>query len=254
MRGVRRTESRGAFETFAPQARPSTGGPLGWHLGVPLTTDGARFENRGSISSPFPGPRTRLLAAGFARNAVSEEAGAAGLGVGFPGPTHWASALSLPRPEAAVRCSTHALPYSPLSCSPSPLLHSSWGSRHHLLWPDRGVPPLLRLVKRRPRTRPHLPDRGLEAPQTAALDHLVKEDSGRGGVQQLQVIVETNQQSQPVREGKGPWQSWGTQRRPLGTDGVGGQSSCWAPGSALSPSPPPCRAGDLSAPFRRRAQ
>lgn len=101
------------------------------------------------------------------------------------------------------------------------------------------MPPPRRLVKRGPRTRPHLPDGGLEAPQAAALDRLVQKDSGRGGVQQLQVIVEANQQPQPARGGKGPWRSWGAQRRPLGTDRAGGQSCRWAPGAALSPSPGP---------------
>lgn len=44
----------------------------------------------------------------------------------------------------------------------------------------------------------HLLNTSLEAPQMAALNHLVKEDSGRRGTQQLQVIVETDQQPQPV--------------------------------------------------------
>lgn len=43
----------------------------------------------------------------------------------------------------------------------------------------------------------HLLNTSLEAPQVAAFDHLVKEDLGHSSVQQLQVIVETNQQPQP---------------------------------------------------------
>lgn len=63
--------------------------------------------------------------------------------------------------------------------------------------------PFLWLVKLRlrlqgPAALLHLLNTSLEAPQVAALDHLVKEDLGHSGVQQLQVIVETNQQPQPV--------------------------------------------------------
>lgn len=49
----------------------------------------------------------------------------------------------------------------------------------------------------------HLLNTSLEAPQAAAFDQLVKEHLGHGSVQQLQVIVETNQQPQPVKEDKG---------------------------------------------------
>lgn len=61
-----------------------------------------------------------------------------------------------------------------------------------------------KLVKLRPR-RPQWPasplyllDASLEALEAAALEHLVEKDLGQGGVQQLQVIIEANQQPQPV--------------------------------------------------------
>lgn len=52
------------------------------------------------------------------------------------------------------------------------------------------------------RPHPHLLNPGLEALQAAAFDHLMEENLGKCGIQQLQVIVETNQQSQPVWKNK----------------------------------------------------
>lgn len=235
MRGVGRTETRGVFETYAPQDEPLTRGPpLGAPWGgdggrVPLTADGARFENRGSVSSLSPGRRARRfrMARGFASNAVS-----GGRGCGSPRPADWASALAPPSGRQMLQPRS-----SPLRAELLPAFYANPGAPDTVARPDRGVPPPLPLAKRGPRARPHLPDRGLEAAQTAALEGPVQEDAGRGGVQQLQVVVETQQQPQPAREGKGPWRSWGTQRRPLGPAAAGGQSSRRAPGAALSPSP-----------------
>lgn len=52
-------------------------------------------------------------------------------------------------------------------------------------------------------SHPYLLDASLEAPDAAALEHLVEKDLGQGGVQQLQTIIETNQQPQPVWEDGG---------------------------------------------------
>lgn len=58
-----------------------------------------------------------------------------------------------------------------------------------------------KLVKLRPQwpaSPLYLLDASLEALEAAALEHLVEKDLGQGGVQQLQVIIEANQQPQPV--------------------------------------------------------
>lgn len=60
---------------------------------------------------------------------------------------------------------------------------------------------LVELRPRRPRwpaSHLYLLDASLEALEAAALEHLVEKDLGQGGVQQLQVIIEANQQPQPV--------------------------------------------------------
>lgn len=44
----------------------------------------------------------------------------------------------------------------------------------------------------------YLLNASLEALEAAALEHLVEKDLGQGGVQQLQTIIETNQQPQPM--------------------------------------------------------
>lgn len=65
----------------------------------------------------------------------------------------------------------------------------------------------LRPRTQRPASHPYLLDASLEAPEAAALEHLVEKDLGQGGIQQLQTIIETNQQPQPVWEDEKGW--WG---------------------------------------------